>query len=103
MPIRIEDLLDQLGGAFYFTKIHLKFGYHQIRIKPRDEWKISFKTVEGFFEWLIMPFGLRNSPSNFMMLMNEILIDFIAKFVVIYLDDILILSHRKEEHLDHVE
>ena len=102
MP-RIEDLLDQLGGSCYFTKIDLKSGYHQIRINLGDEWKTIFKTTEYFFEWLVMPFDLRNAPSMFMGLMNEIFIDFIGKFVAIYLDDILLFSHSKEDHLDHVE
>ena len=102
MP-RIEDLLDQLGGACYFTKIDLKSRYHQIRIKLGDEWKTTLKTTEGLFEWLVIPFGLSNAPSTFMRLMNEIFIDFIRKFIFIYLDDILVLIHRREEHLDHVE
>ena len=59
--------------------------------------------TEGFFEWLVMPFGLRNVPSTFMILMNETFIDFIGNFIVIYLDDILIFIHRKGDHLDHVE
>ena len=98
----IDDLLDQLKGLKYFSKIDLKSWYHQVPIEPSDVWKTAFKAKEGLFKWLVVPFGLKNAPATFMRLMDDILHPFTNSFLVVYLDDIMIFSQTWEEHLHHI-
>jgi hypothetical protein len=100
---RIEDLFNQLRGASVFSKIDLRSGYHQLRIRPSDIPKTTFITKYGLYEFTIMSFGLTNTPAFFMNLMNSVFMDYLDKFVVVFIDDILIYSQSEEEHVNHLK
>ena len=99
---RIDDLFDQLRGARVYSKIDLRTGYHQLRVREADIPKTTFKTRYGHFEFTIMPFGLTNAPTAFMDLMHRVFQPYLYQFVVIFVDDILIFSQSKREHEDHL-
>jgi RNase H-like domain found in reverse transcriptase/Reverse transcriptase (RNA-dependent DNA polymerase)/Integrase zinc binding domain/Chromo (CHRromatin Organisation MOdifier) domain/Retroviral aspartyl protease len=99
---RVDELLERLNGAKYFSKIDLQSGYHQIRMKPDDVEKTAFRTRYGSYEFLVLPFGLTNAPSTFMSMMQDILAPYLDKFCISFLDDILIYSKTLEEHQRHV-
>jgi hypothetical protein len=99
---RIEDLFDQLRGASVFSKIDLRSGYHQLRIRPSDIPKTTFITKYGLYEFTIMPFGLMNAPAYFMYLMSSVFMDYLDMFVVVFIDDILIYSQNEQEHEEHL-
>jgi hypothetical protein len=95
---RIDDLFDQMKGAMVFSKIDLRSGYHQLRIKEDEVPKTTFKTRFGHYEFIVLPFGLTNAPGVFMSLMNGVFHEYLDKFIQVFIDDILIYSRTMEEH-----
>lgn len=100
---RCDEMFDRLGPAQFFSKLDLKTGFHQIRVRREDVEKTAFKTRYGQFEYLVLPMGLCNAPATFQTLMNIIFHDCIDVFLVVYMDDILVFSNTEEEHLHHLE
>jgi hypothetical protein len=99
---RIDDLFDQLKGVCVFSKIDLGSGYHQLKIRASDIPKTTFITRYGLYEYTVMLFGLTNARAYFMYLMNKVFMEYLDKFVVVFIDDILIFSKNEEEHDEHL-
>jgi hypothetical protein len=102
MPL-IDEILDELGGSKFFTKLDFKSGFHQVRMNPADEFKTAFKTHHGHYQFKVMSFGLTNAPATFQYIMNAILEPFLRKFVIVFLDNILIYSSTLQEHASHLQ
>jgi hypothetical protein len=99
---RINILFDQLTGDKVFSKVNLRSGYHQIKIRPEDVTKTAFSTRYRLYEYLVMLFGLTNAPAHFMYLINSVFMPKLNKFVVVFIDNILIYSKSEEEHAHHL-
>jgi hypothetical protein len=99
---RIDNLLDQLCGAWVFSNINLRLGYYQLKIRGCDILKTAFISMYGLYEYMVMSFGLTNASTYFMYLMNKVFMEYLDKFVIVFIDDILVYSRSEEEHEEHL-
>jgi hypothetical protein len=102
MPL-VDEILDELGGAMWFSKLDFKARFHQVRMKPEDEYKTTFKTHQSYYQFKVMPLGLSNAPATFQCIMNSILEPFLRKFVIVVMDNILVYSSSMQDHVQHIK